>query len=93
MDEQTRSEHVKTYHVTATTESGELCKCNKKRTGLLVYNNGDQIVYILGSQTTQKEDGIPVAPGRSYENNTSYGALWQIAESGSQNLRVEEDTD
>jgi hypothetical protein len=93
MDEKTRSKYVRTYHVTATTTPGELCGCDPDRTGLLVYNNGDAIVYILGSKTTEKADGIPVAPGRSYENTTTYGELWQVADSGSQDLRVEEDTD
>jgi len=66
---------------------------NSTRKGLLVYNNGTDTVYILSSPALEKEDGIPVAPGKAYDNDDCYGEYWIVAESGSQDVRVEEDTD
>jgi len=70
-----------------------LCHANPGRAGILVYNNGLAKVYILPTETHPKEEGIPVAPGASYDNDTLTGELWIVAESDTQDVRVEEDTD
>ncbi|MBW2559544.1 MAG: hypothetical protein JRE40_01690 [Deltaproteobacteria bacterium] len=83
----------KTYHITVTTKKKKLVTENPTRKGLLVYNNGSATVYILSSPALDKTDGIPVAAGGSYENDDCYGEYWIVADSGSQDVRVEEDTD
>ena len=83
----------RTYHLTVTTKAMKLVTENPTRKGLLVYNNGTAKVFILSSPALGKEDGIPVAVGTSYSNDDCYGELWIVADSGSQDVRVEEDTD
>ena len=70
-----------------------LCHENPNRAGLLVYNNGTATVYILPTETHPIVEGIPVAAGASYENDTLTGELYIVAESGTQDVRIEEDTD
>jgi len=83
----------KTRGITVTTTPQKLVTENPTRKGLLVYNNGSVTVYILSGQNIPKTDGIPVAAAASYNNDDCYGEFWIVAESGSQNVRVEEDTD
>jgi len=82
-----------TRPLTVGTSVIELVKENPTRKGLLVYNNGSATVYILSAQNLTTSDGIPVAAGASYENDNCTGEYWIVAESGTQNVRVEEDTD
>lgn len=74
-----------------TTIAQELVKENPKRAGLLVVNNGTGTVYILSGQSQKYTDGIPVGTSEPYDNDTTTAALWIIASSGSQDVRVEED--
>jgi len=66
---------------------------NPKRKAFLVYNNGTATVYLIDDETVPKEDGIPIPPGGSYDNDTTTAAIYLVAESGTQDVRVEEDTD
>ena len=58
------------------------------RKGILVYNNGTETVYILGAKGQTSTDGIPLAAGASYEDDTSTGELFIVAASGTQDVRV-----
>ena len=82
-----------TRGITVTTDPQKLVTENRKRKAFLVYNNGSATVYILNAQNKAVADGIPVAAGSSYTNDDCYGEYWIIAASGSQNVRIEEDTD
>jgi hypothetical protein len=93
MSQNLRSKKARTFALTVTTAVQKLVGKNSTRTGLLVYNNGTATVYILSAQNLTSADGIPVAAGASYENNETTAELWIVAASGSQNVRVEEDTD
>ena len=83
----------RTFHLKVTTKKMKLVTENPTRKGLLVYNNGTDTIYILSSPALEKEDGIPVAKKTSYSNDDCYGEYWIVAESGTQDVRVEEDTD
>lgn len=61
---------------------------NPKRKVLLVYNNGTATVYILGAESNSKEEGIPVPAGGSFDDDASTGALYIVAESGTQDVRI-----
>lgn len=80
----------RTFAVTVTTESTPLVKENPQRTGLIVYNNGTATIYVLSAQNLKTTDGIPVLKGEPYENTISTAPYWAIADSGSQDVRVEE---
>jgi len=65
---------------------------NPKRKALLIYNNGSATVELISSKDSRYGDGIPIAPGSSYSNKDyCQGAYWLIAESGTQDIRFEED--
>ncbi len=81
--------NVVTRRISVGTEVKKLVGENPKRKALLVYNNGSATVYILGSRNNAVTDGMPVPPGSSYSDNESTGALYIVAESGTQNVRVE----
>jgi len=66
---------------------------NPRRKGFLVYNNGTATVYLLDDPTLPKKEGMPISAGASYDNDTTTAAIYLVAESGTQNVRVEEDTD
>ena len=91
MSEKTRGKYSRTYKHVATGTVSQLVTENPKRVAVLVYNNGDQTVYILSAQNLGILDGIPVAAGNSYENDTSTATLWVIAAGGRQDLRVQVD--
>lgn len=93
MSERKRSGKSRTFPLTVTTTPQKLVSKNPTRTGLLVYNNGSVAVYIISAQNLTSSDGIPVAAGASYDNDDTTAELWIVAASGSQNVRVEEDTD
>lgn len=86
------AKYAKTYAIQVSTKAMKLVGENKDRVAFLVYNNGTATVYILSSPALSKTDGIPVASGNSYENDHSYAEYWIIADSGTQDVRVEEDT-
>ena len=76
----------------ASTSAKMLVDINCKRKALLIYNNGTAPVEVLSSKDGKYGDGIPIKSDRSY-NNQDYcqGAYWIIAESGTQDIRFEED--
>jgi len=83
-----------TYPLSVGTTVKQLCKENPTRTRLFVYNTGSAIVYILSAQNKTSADGIPVAATTgTYENKTTTAAMWIVAASGTNDVRVEEDTD
>jgi len=83
----------RTYRLTVSTRKMQLVTENPTRKGLLVYNNGSATVYILSSPALSSSDGIPVAPGGTFEDDDCYGEYWIVADSGSQDVRVLEVTD
>ncbi len=95
MSEQSkRSTKVITYAISVTTTVKELCKENPSRTRLLVKNTGSAIVYVLSAQSLKSTDGYPVAATTGeYENKSTTAAMWIVAASGTNDVRVEEDTD
>jgi len=79
-------------NITVTTKTKQLCAFNRKRKQLLVYNNGTATIEILSSQYAKYGDGIPVIAGATYTNKDyPQGRFWIVAESGTQDVRVEED--
>ena len=79
----------RTYKLNVTTKAIQLCAENPKRKGLLVYNNGDETVYVLSAPNLGTGDGMPVAAGSSYDDEQSTCRKWIIADSGTQDVRVE----
>ena len=72
-----------------TTKVVQVVAKDPHRTGLLIYNNGTAAVYLLSARNMKAADGIPIAKGSSYSNKESTNAYWIVAESGTQNVRVE----
>lgn len=87
------AKYPKTYALQVGTKKQKLVAENKKRKYLFIYNNGTDTIYILSSPALNKDNGIPVPVGGSYNNEHCYGEYWVVAESGTQDIRVEEDTD
>lgn len=93
-EENKRSKKTITYAISVTTTVKELVKENLSRRRLLVHNAGSAIVYILSAQNLTAASGIPVAATTgTYENKTTTAPMWIIAASGTNDVRVEEDTD
>lgn len=85
----TLGKYSRTFSINVTTKVVQLVSEDPKRTGLLVYNNGSATVYLLSAQNLKATDGIPIAAAGSYSNKESYNAYWIVAESGTQDVRVE----
>lgn len=93
-EQKKRSKHINTHALSVTSTVAELCKENPTRTRLFVYNLGAQVVYILSAQNLKSTDGIPVAASTgTYENKSTTAPMWIVAASGTNDVRVEEDTD
>ena len=82
------AENIVTRRLMVGTNVVQLVGENPKRKAFLIYNNGTAIVYILGSKSNTKEDGIPVAAGGTFSDNDSTGAVYAVAESDVQDVRV-----
>jgi len=87
--EKLRGTYSRTFRLKVTTKVVQLCAKDPKRTGLLVYNKGDVTVCILSAQNLTVDDGMPVTTKASYSNKESTNAYWIVAESGTQDVRVE----
>ena len=64
-----------------------------KRKSFLIYNNGTATIELLSSPQQKYGDGIPIGAGTPYDNETATGSFWLIAESGNQDVRMEEDVE
>jgi len=93
MSEVGLGKYTRTFKLDVTTKVAQLCAEDPKRKAILVYNNGSAAVYILSAQNQTASDGIPVAAGSSYTNDTTTAELWIVAASGTQNVRVQIDGD
>jgi hypothetical protein len=85
--------YPKIYSFTVTTTAQLLLRANANRKAVLIYNNGSSIVELLSSEKAAYGDGIPIAPGKSYENDhfNCQGEYYVICNSGTVDIRVEED--
>ena len=72
----------------------QILRENPRRKAFLIYNNGTANIELLSTHDQKYGDGIRIAPGVPY-NNEDYcqGAYWLIAESGTQDVRMEEDVE
>ena len=73
------------------TKPQQILRDNPKRKSFLIYNNGSATVELLSSPQQKYGDGIPIAYGIPYDNEVATGSFWLIAESGEQDVRMEED--
>lgn len=85
--------HSRTFGLNVTTKVVQVVASDPHRTGLLIYNNGSATVYVLSAQNMKVSDGIPVAAGVPYTNDTTTAALYIRSASGTQNVRVQVDGD
>jgi YVTN family beta-propeller protein len=89
-----RSKKIITYALSVDTQVIQLAKENPTRKRLYVANLGSNAVYVLSAQNLKYTDGIPVAASTgTYKNKTTTAAMWIVAATGSNDVRVEEDTD
>lgn len=79
----------RTYKINVTTEVAQLCSANPKRIGLLVYNNGSGVVYVLSHQNMKAGDGMPIQAGASYNDEQSTNEKFIVAGSSTRDVRVE----
>ena len=82
------AKNIVTRRLMVGTDVIQLVGENPKRKGLLVYNKGTASVYILSAENLSKEDGIPVGSESSFDDNLTTGALYIVADSGVQDVRV-----
>ena len=71
----------------------QILRDNPKRKSFLIYNNGTATIELVDNAQAKYGDGIPIAPGIPYDNDTPTGSFWLIAESGEQDVRIEEDVE
>ena len=71
----------------------QILRDNPDRKSFLIYNNGSAAIELLSSPQQKYGDGIPIKGDRSYDNETATGSFWLIAESGEQDVRMEEDAE
>mgnify|MGYP001133272983 CR=1 FL=1 len=93
MSQALRGCRTRTSHITATTKVAQLVSKDPSRICVFLYNNGSVTVYILSAQNLDAADGIPVAAGGTYKNDTTTAALWIVAASGTADVRVQVDGD
>ena len=78
--------------IKVTTKPKMLVDINPRRRRLFIYNNGTAVVELVSSKDSRFGDGIPIAAGGQYPiKDYCQGAYWVIAESGTQDVRFEED--
>lgn len=63
------------------------------RVYVIIYNNGSETVELLSSPHQKAGDGFPIPPGTCYDNEHCQGDYWMISTSGTQNIRIEEDSE
>jgi len=87
------SSQPRTFALAVGTSPVKLCDKDPKRRAMLVYNNGSVTIYILSAQNLAAAQGIPVVANAAYQNDDCYGEYWIVAASGSQDVRVELDSE
>ena len=75
----------------STTKTEMLVDATPKRRRLYVQNLGTASVELLSSKDGRYGEGIRIAPSGDHVIRDVQGAYWHVAESGSQDLRFEED--
>jgi len=75
-----------------TTEASKILDENPCRKAFRVQNLGTVNVELLFSPKQAYGDGIRIASGGEYINRDSQAAFWLIAESGTQDVRIQEDS-
>lgn len=90
MSEEEKVTVSRTFRLKVTTKVQQLCAANPKRRFLFVQNLGDAAVYILSAQNLTTSDGIKVAATTgTYTNDDSTNEYWIVADSDTQDVRVE----
>ena len=85
------AERTRIFRVTVTSKPTLLSSYNAKRKLIMIYNVGTSTVYIVDSEARTVDDGIPLAGGDVYKNNTTLAALYALTSSGTADVIVEED--
>lgn len=71
----------------------QILRDDPKRKSFLIHNNGTVPIELLSSPQQKYGDGIPIGAGIPYDNDSATGSFWLIAESGEQDVRMEEDVE
>jgi len=96
MNGQTRSVNkiaTRTYALSVTSTVQQLCSKDKKRNSIKVFNLSSNTVYVLSAQNMKYTDGYPVTATLPYENVITKEALWIVAETGTNDVRVQVDSE
>ena len=77
------------------TEIKQLVSYNPKRLSLVIYNFGTDRIFISDNPTNVLDEGFPLEAGASISFHKAFGdrpevALWGIAASGCQDIRIVE---
>jgi len=84
----------RTYALSVTSITQQLCGADKKRRQIMVFNLGSNTVYICSAQNMKHTDGYPVpASANPYKNKECTSALWIVAETGTNDVRVQVDSE
>lgn len=81
-------ENVSTRRLIVGTDGMRLVGRNPKREHIYLYNNGSATIYILDSKAQKKENGYPVPAGGAWDDPDCTGALFIVADSADQDIRV-----
>lgn len=83
----------RTYALSVSTAMKELCAANPKRKSIKVFNLAANTVYICTEQPQLYTQGYPVTATIPYENKTFTGRLWIVASTGTNDVRVQVDSE
>lgn len=83
----------RTFAISVTTTAQQLCAKDSKRKSLKVFNLASNTVYITSAQNMTYTDGYPVTASLPYENKECKEQLWIIASTGTNDVRVQVDSE
>lgn len=83
----------RTFALSVTTTAQQLCGKDLKRKSLKVFNLASNTVYITTAQPQLYTDGYPVTAALPYENKECKERLWIIASTGTNDVRVQVDSE
>lgn len=81
------------FALSVTTAAQQLCGKDPKRKSLKVFNLAENTVYVTSAQNMKYTDGYPVTASLPYENKECKERLWIIASTGTNDVRVQVDSE
>jgi hypothetical protein len=84
---------TRTFKLSVTDVAQQLCADDPKRKSLKVFDLSSNTVYITSAQNMPYTEGYPVTATIPYENKECKKRLWIIAATGTNDVRVQIDSE